>query len=181
MEGEGVRMADYDPGWPQLFAELRERIARALGGLVIAIEHVGSTSVPNLAAKPIIDVDVVVRREDVAAATAILEQNGYRHEGDLGIKGREAFRWTARVPEHHLYLCPEGSEALERHITVRNYLRAHPEVAREYGELKRQLAAQYRDDRTKYQEAKAEFVEQMFKKAKEIAQKIENHEKDADR
>jgi len=130
---------------------------------------VGSTAVPNLPAKPIIDLDVVVRPEDVPAATAILEQHGYRREGTLGIEGREAFRWTARGPEHHLYVCPEGSPAFARHVLVRDYLRAHPAVAREYADLKRRLAEEYANDRTKYQDAKADFVEQMHQKAKEIA------------
>lgn len=169
MEGEGVWISDYDPRWPDFFAELRGRVSRVLGAMVIAIEHVGSTSVPNLPAKPIIDLDVVVRPEDVSEATRILEQHGYRHEGNLGVEGREAFRWTAKGPEHHLYICPEGSPAFSRHIVLRNYLRKHPDVAREYAELKRKLAQQYHNDRTKYQEAKHDFVEQLYRAAMKTA------------
>lgn len=166
MVGERVQIVEYDPRWPDCFAAIRDRIARALGGMVIAIEHVGSTSVPNLAAKPIIDMDVVVRAEDVPAAIEVLERHGYRHEGDLGIEAREAFRWPAEGPEHHLYVCPEGSAAFAQHIALRDYLRKHPDAACEYAELKRRLAEQYWDDRTKYQEAKADFVDCLYGAAK---------------
>jgi GrpB-like predicted nucleotidyltransferase (UPF0157 family) len=171
MHGEGVQIADYDPKWPQLFEELRQRILFSMGAIVISVEHVGSTSVPDLAAKPIIDLDVVVRPQDVPAAIAALQQLGYRHEGDLGVAGREAFRWTARGPEHHLYVCPEGSPAFRRHIALRDYLRTHPDDAREYEQLKRRLALEYCDDRTRYQNSKAAFVESLAKKAEAHAQK----------
>jgi GrpB-like predicted nucleotidyltransferase (UPF0157 family) len=160
-----VSMADYDPQWPTIFENLRERIRAALGSLALAIEHVGSTSVPNMCAKPIIDLDVIVRAEDVPAAIAAVEALGYRHQGNLGVDGREAFRWTAEFPEHHLYLCPEGSAAFKRHVFFRNYLRAHPQVAREYAELKRRLAKQYHDNRSKYQEAKAGFIDALIERA----------------
>jgi GrpB-like predicted nucleotidyltransferase (UPF0157 family) len=162
-----VVMAEYDPEWPARFEKLRERIAAALGPLALAIEHVGSTSVPNMCAKPIVDLDVVVRPEDIPAAIAAVEALGYRHEGNLGVQGREAFRWVAEFPEHHLYICPKGSPALERHLLVRDYLRKHAEAAREYAELKKQLAKKYHDNRTKYQAAKAEFVDAMMEKARQ--------------
>src|SRR5579863_240063 len=163
---QSVVMAEYDPEWPARFEKLRERIAAALGPMALQIEHVGSTSVPRMCAQPIVDLDVVVRREDVPAAIAAVEALGYRHEGNLGVEEREAFRWTAEFPEHHLYVCPEGSPAFERHVLVRDYLRKHPEMARAYAELKKRLARQYHDNRTKYQEAKAEFVDSMLEQAR---------------
>ncbi len=99
-----------------------------------------------------------------------MEQLGYQHEGNLGIDGREAFRWVATVPEHHLYLCPEGSAAFRRHIILRDYLRAHSDEAREYAALKRKLAAQFHDNRSKYQDAKADFVDSLMKKAAAAAE-----------
>lgn len=164
---QSVTMAEYDPEWPARFHQLRERIAAALGPLALAIEHVGSTSVPNMCAKPIIDLDVIVRPEDVPAAISAVEALGYRHEGNLGVNGRDAFRWVAEFPEHHLYVCPQGSPALERHLLVRNYLRKHPEAAREYAEVKKQLAQKYHDNRPKYQAAKAEFVDGLMEKARQ--------------
>jgi GrpB-like predicted nucleotidyltransferase (UPF0157 family) len=162
---ETVSMADYDPTWPKLFESLRERIAAALGPLALTIEHVGSTSVPNMCAKPIIDLDVLVRANDVPAAIAAVEALGYQHRGNLGIDGREALRWAAEFPEHHLYLCPEGSAEFKRHVLFRNYLRTHPEVAREYAELKRRLAEQYRDNRSEYQKAKSGFIDSLIERA----------------
>lgn len=164
-----VVIVDYDPAWPTMFESLRDRIAAALGPMAVAIEHVGSTSVPDLPAKPIIDIDVVVRADDVTSAIAALGALGYRHEGNLGVDGREAFRWCADFPDHHLYLCPEGSPALRRHILFRDYLRAHPDVARDYAEHKRELAALHHGDRSKYQDAKAGFIDSIFEKAEEIA------------
>jgi len=164
---QSVVMTEYDPQWPARFAMLRERIAAALGRLALQIEHVGSTSVPNMCAKPIIDLDVVVEHEDVPAAITALETLGYRHEGNLGPDGREAFRWIGEFPEHHLYICPQGSPAFERHLRVRDYLRKHPEEAREYAEVKQRLAREYRDNRTKYQLAKKEFVDALMEKARQ--------------
>lgn len=164
-----VVVVDYDPAWPKLFESLRDRIASALGPMALAIEHVGSTSVPNMPAKPIVDMDVVVRTEDVPVATAAMEALGYRHEGNLGIAGRDAFRWCADFPAHHLYVCPEGSPALRRHILFRDYLRTHPDAARDYAKHKLELAALHHDDRSKYQDAKAGFIDSIFRKAEQIA------------
>jgi GrpB-like predicted nucleotidyltransferase (UPF0157 family) len=164
---QSVIMAEYDSEWPARFEALRDRIATALGPLALAIEHVGSTSVPGMCAKPIVDLDVVVRPEDIAAAIAAVEALGYRHEGNLGVEGREAFRWVAEFPEHHLYVCPRGSPALERHLLIRDYLRRHPDEARQYAQLKKQLAQKYHGNRTKYQAAKAEFVDGLLEKARQ--------------
>ena len=164
-----VVVVDYDPAWPRLFESLRDRIASALGPMAVAIEHVGSTSVPNMPAKPIIDMDVVVSAEDVSAAAAAIEALGYRHEGNLGIDGREAFRWCADFPDHHLYLCPEGSPALRRHTLFRDYLRTHPDEALDYAKQKRELAALHHADRSKYQDAKAGFIDRLVQKAEEAA------------
>lgn len=166
-----VVVVDYDPAWPKLFESLRDRIAAALGPIAIAIEHVGSTSIPNMPAKPIIDIDVVVSPEKVSAAMAAIGALGYRHEGNLGINGRDAFRWCADFPDHHLYLCPEGSPALRRHILFRDYLRANPELARAYANHKRELAAIHHADRSKYQEAKAGFIDSIFAEAEELARR----------
>src|SRR5579863_7451740 len=118
---QSVVMAEYDPEWPARFEKLRERIAAALGPMALQIEHVGSTSVPGMCAKPIVDLDVVVRPEDLQATVAAVEALGYRHEGGVGPNEREATRWTAHAPaEHHLYICPLGSSAFERHILMRD-------------------------------------------------------------
>lgn len=151
-------VVDYDPAWPRVFAELRATLAGALGDSALAIEHVGSTSVPGLAAKPVIDIDVVVQEEGVARAIAMLAAIGYTHRGDLGIPLREAFHRPPDTPPHHLYVCPEHSPALANHLTLREYLRGNAGAARAYGALKKQLALRFGDDVDGYVEGKTAFI-----------------------
>jgi GrpB-like predicted nucleotidyltransferase (UPF0157 family) len=102
-----VIVCAYDPDWPGRFQSLRKRIADALGDMAAAIEHVGSTAVPGLAAKPIIDIDVLLASETMLpAAIERFASLGYIHRGNLGIPEREAFRAPANDPPHHLYVCP---------------------------------------------------------------------------
>jgi len=159
---EPVVVVDYDPEWPRLFARLRARALEALGDPAAEVEHIGSTAVPGLAAKPVVDLDVVVRREeDVPRAGERLERVGYVHQGDKGVPGREAFAWPDGEPRHHLYVVVGGSPAHRRHVLVRDYLLAHPEEARAYGELKKELAERYRSDRAAYTEAKDAFTDRL--------------------
>jgi len=154
-----VIIKDYDPSWPVLFAALRAKLAATLGDLAASIEHVGSTAVPGLAAKPILDIDVLLRSaEDLRLAIERLAPLSYRHQGDLGIAGREAFVTPPRIPPHHLYVCRPDSPAFRRHILFRDYLRTHSADAQAYACLKRRLAAQFPDDRVAYTEAKSGFV-----------------------
>src|SRR5262245_7057698 len=132
-----VVVTAYDPEWPRMFESFREVYQRALGELALAIEHVGSTSVAGLAAKPIIDIDVVIpSRNDLPSAVMRLALLGYRHEGDVGVPGREAFGRDGdeevprdgsgrRWPAHHLYVCALDSKELERHLKFRNWLRSN--------------------------------------------------------
>jgi GrpB-like predicted nucleotidyltransferase (UPF0157 family) len=160
---EPVHVVEYDPEWPGQFERLRERLAAALGELAVAIEHVGSTAVPGLAAKPILDADVIVaKRDDVAAAVERLEAIGYRHQGVLGIEGREAFDWPPGEDRHHVYVLAAGTAELERHLRFRDRLRVDPIAARAYAELKRDLALRHPTDRIAYGDGKSEFVERIL-------------------
>jgi GrpB-like predicted nucleotidyltransferase (UPF0157 family) len=157
----------YDPRWPDLFELLRGRADAALADLPHVTEHVGSTAVPGLLAKPIIDLDVVVPDEHaVRPAIAALSAAGWRHEGDLGITGREAFLPPADVVYHHLYLVVAGSQAHRDHIDLRDFLRAHPGQAARYGELKRRLAVLLPTDRQSYASGKAEMITDMLREAR---------------
>jgi len=150
-----IVVVDYDPGWPVAFERLRAVIWPVVAEIAQGIEHVGSTSVPGLAAKPIIDVSVVVgAASDVPLACERLATIGYVHQGNLGIDGREAFESPAGFPAHHLYVCHGDSPALANHLAVRDYLRAHPESSREYGEVKKQLAKQFPNDIDGYVDGK---------------------------
>lgn len=163
---EPVTVQDYDPAWPDLFEQVRTRVATALGDLAVGIEHVGSTAVPGLAAKPVIDLDVIVASaDDVPAAVERLATLGYEHEGTLGIPGREAFRWPPGTARHHLYVCTRDSAELDRHLRFRDHLRTHPDVAAAYARLKRQAATEHRDDRDGYTAAKSRFVADVLRAA----------------
>ena len=144
---------------------IKDELTSALGQLAIRIEHIGSTSVAGLSAKPIIDIDVVIKDytvlEDVVSA---LGEIGYLHEGNLGIAGREAFKYDGKehLKKHHLYVCPEDSPELRRHLAFRDFLRAHPEAVREYSRIKEEGAKQYPDDIERYIEHKSPFIEKVY-------------------
>ena len=160
-----IVVLDYDPEWPRLFEVLRHPIANALSDVAIAIEHVGSTEVPGLAAKPIVDLDVVVPPNQVATAIARLAALGYEHKGDLGVPGREALRHPPHLPRHHVYVCPPGNLALANHLAVRDRLRADPAIASAYGALKKQLAARFADDVDRYVAGKTAFILDVLRQA----------------
>ena len=155
----------YDEQWRQDFLKIKAELSNALGQRIIGIEHVGSTSVQGLSAKPIIDIDVVIRDatvlEDVISA---LEEIGYQHEGNLGIIGREAFKYDGKdhLQKHHLYVCPEDSPELKRHIAFRDYLRTHPGAVREYSHIKEEGANLYPNDIERYMEYKSPFIEKIY-------------------
>lgn len=163
-----IHIEEYDPAWQDQFARLRDVYVSHLGHLVIGIEHVGSTSVPGLAAKPVLDIDLIVTDEGrLEEIIPILERLGYRYAGDLGIKDRYMFRMPSSSvpmtgesmvwPKHHLYCCIEGSISLRNHLLLRDALRADAELAREYGRVKKDLAATVAgiDD---YVEGKSSFI-----------------------
>jgi GrpB-like predicted nucleotidyltransferase (UPF0157 family) len=154
-----VVIVDYDPAWPEIFEFLRKRITDALGHMAARIEHVGSTAVPGLAAKPIIDIDVRFASDAILpAAIERLASLGYIHRGNLGVSEREAFFTPANDPPHHLYVCPPQSAEFRRHVAFRNYLRSHPNDAMAYADLKIGLAREFREDRAAYNAGKTEFV-----------------------
>jgi GrpB-like predicted nucleotidyltransferase (UPF0157 family) len=168
-----VIVLDYDPNWPGLFQSLRKRIADTLGDIAAAVEHVGSTAVPGLAAKPIIDIDVLLTFETMLpAAIERLASLGYIYRGDLGIPEREAFLAPASDPPHHLYVCPPCSAEFRRHVAFRDYLRAHPKDAKMYGDLKIALAERFREDRSAYNTAKGEFVTELTSRAIRYSEKV---------
>jgi GrpB-like predicted nucleotidyltransferase (UPF0157 family) len=154
-----VAIVDYDPQWVLDFEALRARIWPTVQDFAHSMEHVGSTSVPGLAAKPVLDIDVIVRDQDgVQLAIERLSAIGYSYRGNLGIEGREAFRAAVNEPAHNLYVCREDCDALRDHLMFRDYLSGHPETARAYADLKRALASQFPDDIDRYAMSKTDFV-----------------------
>jgi GrpB-like predicted nucleotidyltransferase (UPF0157 family) len=157
---------EYDPQWPQQFDAIRSRIAPVLGTFASAIEHVGSTAVPGLAAKPIIDIDVLLKSpKDLPPVIAKLKAVGYEHQGTLGVPGRDAFKAPGHDIHHHLYLCSTLGTEFLRHIAFRNFLRAHPADAEDYARLKRSLAGKFSVDRQTYTHAKTDFIQEILRRA----------------
>lgn len=138
-----ITVVEYDRAWPERFAALQAEYAAAMaaaGVPVAAIEHVGSTSVPGLAAKPVIDCDIVVAPEHVAAAADVLGTLGFTALGELGIARRWAFREPARLARTNTYVVEAGSLALRNHLALRDRLRTDAALRAEYGAVKREVA-----------------------------------------
>ncbi len=162
-------MMDYDPQWIELYNLEAPLVARALGSQVKTIHHVGSTSVPGLCAKPIIDILVEVQDiMKVDERNEFMIELGYEPRGELGIPGRRYFsKGKYPMRSHHVHSFQTGNPELDRHLIFRNYLRAHPEDAQEYCRLKRELSAKHPTDVEKYTEEKTPFISEIERKAKE--------------
>jgi GrpB-like predicted nucleotidyltransferase (UPF0157 family) len=162
-----IVVTDYDPRWPDWFDAVRTHVWPAVEHVALRIDHVGSTSVPGLAAKPIIDLDVVVADEEaVQPAIDALGTVGYRWRGDLGIEGRQAFHAPAdaELPTHHLYVVVEHNRAHLDHVLLRDLLREDPDARARYGDLKR-TNAELRDIDA-YLDGKAHLVAEMLARAR---------------
>ena len=162
-----VNVVPYDAEWKNDFEKIKSEIERAIGELIIGIEHVGSTAVEGMSAKPCIDIDVVIEDRTVLCAVVRgLAEIGYIHEGDLGIKDREAFKYADKphLMMHHLYVCTQYSDELRRHVTFRNFLLHDPEAVKEYSLVKEKAAELYPNDIDQYMEYKSSCIEELYKK-----------------
>lgn len=171
-----IVVEDYNPKWAEVFEKLKEVYLTKIGTVNVDIQHIGSTSIPGLAAKPIIDIDIIVEnKEDINIVIQKLENLGYIHVGDLGIKGRQAFkRKSDEVPykagvnfwdDHHLYVCIKGCVSVENHLRLKDYLMKNPDAVIEYGELKKNLASKYKNDIDSYIEKKTDFIVRILNEA----------------
>lgn len=156
----------YNPDWPAQFDALAARYRSALADLPHKIEHVGSTSVPGMTAKPVIDVDIVIARADFAGVRGRLAGLGYWHQGDKGLPDREAFdlsepQLKRSLPAHHLYVCIAGTPELAKHIVFRDFMRRHPEWVQRLSAHKVELCLRHANDRQSYIDGKAAMVQQI--------------------
>jgi GrpB-like predicted nucleotidyltransferase (UPF0157 family) len=157
----------YNPKWSEQFSVLKKFLAKNTTEY-ISIEHVGSTSIPGMKAKPIIDIDIIV--EDAAQFQKLkveLLKIGYVHEGDRGIPGREAFdhEKVAINIDHHLYVCVKDNAELKRHLKFRNKLRSSPELVNEYNKIKEEILAKVGvDNRSGYVQMKETDYKWFFDK-----------------
>ncbi|WP_052467135.1 GrpB family protein [Psychroserpens damuponensis] len=179
----------YTTDWITNFTELKHEIEKGLNGIEYHIEHVGSTSVPNLDSKPIIDIDIIYKNEsEFEKIKSGLINIGYYHNGNQGIEKREVFKrnresshWVLDTITHHLYVCIKNSEPLKRHILMRNFLRKNDWARLKYQEMKYELAEKANQDKKLYAELKElnvnEFIDEIIEKEKTNLQRKSNTKK----
>ena len=164
-----VQVVDYDKEWPKQFTAIKKMLNKELADSVVSIEHVGSTSVPSLAGKPILDIDIVISsmEEFPNIKRQLTNRLDYIHVGNQGVEGREVFErsYKDEFMAYHLYVCVWGSPPYRYHIEFRDYLRTHPEAVKEYAQLKRVLAVKHADNLMAYFHEKSQFVEKILQKS----------------
>jgi GrpB-like predicted nucleotidyltransferase (UPF0157 family) len=171
----------YSSNWVNDFADIKSEIEKCLDGIANTIEHVGSTAVPNLDSKPIIDIDIIYfNPTDFEKIKSALEKIGYSHNGNQGIEDRDVFKRKGNcmseildTVKHHLYVCPVDSKALERHILSRNFLRKNDWARLQYQQMKYELAEMANQDRKIYATLKEltinNFIDSMIEEEKQIS------------
>lgn len=162
-----VVVTEYNDNWKQMFQEESQKIKHIFADELVQIHHIGSTSVPGLQAKPIIDIMPVVQDiEKIDSFNEQMERLGYECMGELGMKGRRYFRKGGDHRTHQVHVFQvDNKEDIHRHLAVRDYLRIHSEEARKYGNLKENLAKQFPKDIEAYMDGKDAFVKELEGKA----------------
>ncbi len=163
-----IEVVPHNPCWREAFEAEAALVAGALGYNAVAIHHIGSTAIPGIYAKPVID--ILVEFVDVTvleAANERMERLGYEVKGEFGILGRRYFRKDNKngVRTHQIHAFPAGSEQVTHHLAFRDYMNAHPERANAYSELKRKLAAEYPDNMNDYMDGKDAFIKETVQMA----------------
>ncbi|MEM1220222.1 MAG: GrpB family protein [Bacteroidota bacterium] len=161
-----VQVLDYQPHWPTKFQTEALLWREILGQVLVDIQHIGSTSVPSLAAKPIIDILLAVSDlKTLDSYTSEIEKRGYEVMGEYHIPGRRYFRKGGNQRSHHVHAFQIGDANLVRHLAFRDYLRAHPAVAKAYGDLKKEIIQHRIQDSISYGDAKEPFIKEHEEKA----------------
>lgn len=156
----------YDPAWPSQFLQISAFVKTGLDGVSHRVEHIGSTAIPGMMAKPIIDLDVVISPGTFLEAKAGLAVIGYIHQGDLGIPKRQAFDLVneiarSELPPHHLYVCEDGVYELRKHLSFRDFMRQRPKWRERLNQLKVDLCQKHGNDRQAYINGKSKMVEKI--------------------
>jgi len=160
-----VRLVEYDARWPGLFAAESQRIRGHCGTLALRLEHIGGTSIPDMCAKPVLDI-AAGRPHDASTQDyiAAFTQAGYDHRGERGVPGREYFR-RGEPRAFHVHLVEDGSPLWRDYLAFRDYLRAHESAKRRFADVKRTLAARFPQDREAYMNAKSSYVHEILRLA----------------
>lgn len=160
-----VRLAPYSPEWAKIFEREEKLLQSSIGKYIIEIQHIGSTSIPGMMAKPIIDIGIAIERfEEGVVCIKPMGNLGYIYNGEKGIPRRHYFD-KGDPTAYHLHMLEQDSDEWKKHIAFRDFLRNNEEAVKEYARLKQQLAAKFRHDRLSYTEGKSEFVERILKTA----------------
>jgi len=161
-----ISVVPHNPLWKDEFERIKNEIVIGLQDAFVTIEHVGSTSVSDLYAKPIIDIDIVIEGEMFDTVKTRLESIDYFHIGNLGIEGREAFKYEnkSHLMEHHLYVCDKNSDELKRHITLRDFLRNNEDYRSKYSKIKQEMANLFPHDIDGYINGKQPVILEIYKK-----------------
>ncbi len=163
-----VEVVPHDPNWQTAFEAESQLVAAALGTNLVVIHHIGSTAIPGIHAKPIIDLLVEVRNiQQVDASQFAMEALGYEGLGEFGIPGRRYFRKenSQKVRTHHVHIFEENSPHVVRHLAFRDFMKSHPKEAQQYSDLKRGLAQAHPDNIEAYMDGKEAFIKEMERRA----------------
>ncbi|TET77291.1 MAG: GrpB family protein [Candidatus Heimdallarchaeota archaeon] len=163
-----VKLKPYNPQWKEFFKKEKKLISSVITAFLIDIQHIGSTAIPNIVAKPIIDVAVAIDSLDnIEKIIPPLENIGFIYRGEQGIPDRHMFvKGGENYRTHHLHVMQKDHYEWNKHILFRDYLKKHPNDAKQYSELKQKLFLKYGNDREKYTESKSEFIQNIIEKAK---------------
>lgn len=154
-----IEVVSYNSNWKEMYKEESEKIKNILNDIIIDIHHIGSTAIPGIKAKPVIDILVEVKNiEEVDQYNHKMKELGYETMGEHGIPKRRFFRKGGNNRTHHIHIFQTGNEEIDRHINFKEYLVAHPDKAREYSELKEKLANKYNYDAENYTNGKGDFI-----------------------
>lgn len=165
-----IKVVPYNPKWQEEFKKAKAFYERLLKNLDIQVEHVGSTSIEGLYAKPILDIDIIVKDEETKEIViGKLESAGYKHLGTMGVDGRDAFSYTNDHPNitwmaHHLYVCMAGSINLKNHLLLKRYLKNNKEAVQKYSQLKLELAEKFPNDIDGYIDGKTNLIKSFLEK-----------------
>lgn len=169
MRAEHIEVIPYQATWPLAFKQIVAHLMPSIAGSFTRIEHVGSTAVPGLVAKPIIDIDIVIAQvSQLQTLITSLAKLGYYCEGELGVSQRYAFSYeptTSALKLHHLYVCLADSLALRHHLALRDYLRTHRAAREQYAQIKLQGAQLFANDIEQYNRYKADFIADIYRLA----------------
>lgn len=167
-EKRRIEVVDYNPKWVIMYHDEANKIKKIFGKELIDIYHIGSTAIPGIKAKPVIDILVVVKRiEKVDNYNDKMVRLGYEPMGEFGIKDRRFFMKGGNNRTHHVHVFELGNNEIERHLNFRDYLIANPEDARRYSKLKEELAEKYRYDIESYVKGKDGLIKEIDRKAAE--------------